>query len=246
MLTRYSDIDAALKDLDLASDRFIARLSHTIALSSDVDDTCETMLRDRLRDSMVVAHIRAAAIWSPDYSLSDSPKRPKVTKQQRDSLREFYDAVSQSSTKKGVKFVRDALKKDLERASQGKAIDAKATLRRAGVSTAKRAGHVARTLLRTQTSLAFNASAWSYAMQDERLWGFEYATARDERVRAAHRAMQGVRYPKDHEFWNHYAPPNGWNCRCGLNPVRRKSRIRAFRGVPEIDSAFLYNPGLMF
>jgi uncharacterized protein with gpF-like domain len=81
------------------------------------------------------------------------------------------------------------------------------------------------------------------------LWGFEYSTAGDERVRASHRPFDGVRYPKEHPFWRQFVPPNGWNCRCGLNPVYygdRDATIKAFRGVPNVPREFRFNPGGIF
>ncbi|MDE5575493.1 MAG: phage head morphogenesis protein [Bacteroidales bacterium] len=42
----------------------------------------------------------------------------------------------------------------------------------------------------------------------------EYVTARDERVREEHRALDGTILPIDDPFWTQYYPPNGWRCRC--------------------------------
>lgn len=41
-----------------------------------------------------------------------------------------------------------------------------------------------------------------------------YVTVGDDRVRPAHRLLEGVVRPVDDPFWNIYYPPNGWNCRC--------------------------------
>lgn len=41
-----------------------------------------------------------------------------------------------------------------------------------------------------------------------------YVTARDERVREAHKILHGVTLPIDDPFWDEYLPPNGYNCRC--------------------------------
>ncbi|MGK2898122.1 MAG: phage head morphogenesis protein, partial [Burkholderiaceae bacterium] len=41
-----------------------------------------------------------------------------------------------------------------------------------------------------------------------------YRTMQDERVRASHRAWDGVVLPVDAPFWNTHYPPNGWRCRC--------------------------------
>jgi len=44
----------------------------------------------------------------------------------------------------------------------------------------------------------------------------EYQTAGDDRVRAAHQKLDGIILPVDHPFWQRYAPPNAWGCRCTI------------------------------
>lgn len=46
-----------------------------------------------------------------------------------------------------------------------------------------------------------------------------YETAGDERVRASHKALDGVVKPVGSPFWDQNAPLNGWNCRCDLVQV---------------------------
>lgn len=41
-----------------------------------------------------------------------------------------------------------------------------------------------------------------------------YQTAGDNKVRATHRALDGIIRHISDEFWDTYYPPNGWNCRC--------------------------------
>ena len=43
---------------------------------------------------------------------------------------------------------------------------------------------------------------------------WEYTTARDGRVREAHRMIDGVILPWDDPRWKKIYPPNGWRCRC--------------------------------
>ncbi len=33
-------------------------------------------------------------------------------------------------------------------------------------------------------------------------------------MREEHAALDGITLPPSDKFWNHYLPPNGWNCRC--------------------------------
>ncbi|HUV66987.1 MAG TPA: phage minor head protein [Sedimentisphaerales bacterium] len=78
------------------------------------------------------------------------------------------------------------------------------------------------TIFRTQTATAYAAGRWQ-ANQDpaiqEILWGYEYSTAGDDRVRLEHAALEGIVLPKDDPQWASIAPPNGWSCRCTLMEV---------------------------
>lgn len=262
MLSKWSDLNAALSDLDRAGEAFIVRLSQDAeALSfSAVDKELSTRIADRLRDSMVLSHLRAKAIWTPTRDIScavDSKEKSirlalrDANKRERSALSEFYDSIARSATTQAMSRVRQTLAADVVAAAKGEPVDAKKSLRALGISVGKRASPLVKTLLRTQTSMAFNTSAWASAQEaGDELWGYEYTTASDERVRASHQAIGGTRYPKDHPFWERYAPPNGWNCRCGLDPVFRRQRGRArtvpFRGRPEVDPSFQFNAGKIF
>lgn len=48
----------------------------------------------------------------------------------------------------------------------------------------------------------------------------KYSTVGDDRVREAHAAMDGVIKHLDDPFWDVWWPPNGWNCRCTVIPMR--------------------------
>ncbi len=50
----------------------------------------------------------------------------------------------------------------------------------------------------------------------------KYSTAHDERVRPAHKKLDGITLPVDDPFWDKYYPPNGWGCRCNVVSVRKK------------------------
>jgi SPP1 gp7 family putative phage head morphogenesis protein len=70
------------------------------------------------------------------------------------------------------------------------------------------------TVFRTNVSIAYNAgrvNANSDPAVQEILWGYEYLTVGDDRVRPTHAAMDGVRAPKDDPFWKENMPPNGYN-----------------------------------
>lgn len=59
------------------------------------------------------------------------------------------------------------------------------------------------------------ASSYRRLMRQTKLFPFwEYTTARDARVREAHRLLDGVILPWDDVRWKKIYPPNGWRCRC--------------------------------
>ena len=72
-------------------------------------------------------------------------------------------------------------------------------------------------IFRTNFQIAHNAGEWNAYQQpviDEILWGYQYTTVGDDRVRGEHAELEGVTLPKDDPFWLEFWPPNGWGCRC--------------------------------
>lgn len=104
-------------------------------------------------------------------------------------------------------------------------------------------------IFRTQSQIAYQAGRWK-ADQDpdiqEILWGYEYATVEDVRVRPEHVALQGTILPKDNDFWTVFWPPNGWSCRCQVLPVFEKTRIKNPPKNIQPDEGFSFNPGIVF
>ena len=105
------------------------------------------------------------------------------------------------------------------------------------------------TLFRAQTQIAYNAGRWQ-ADQDpavqEILWGYEYSTVGDDRVRATHAALDGIRLRKTDPFWDRFWPPNGWGCRCIVVPLFEEVAERPPKVLVEPDRAFDFNPGMVF
>lgn len=59
------------------------------------------------------------------------------------------------------------------------------------------------------------ASSYRRLQRQKQIFPYwEYVTARDARVREAHRLLDGVILSCDDELWNKIYPPNGWRCRC--------------------------------
>jgi SPP1 gp7 family putative phage head morphogenesis protein len=72
------------------------------------------------------------------------------------------------------------------------------------------------------------ASKWGEFSSSERFM-LQYRTAGDNRVRPEHEALNTITLLKEDPFWNHYTPPNGWNCRCTVVEVLKDK-------FPESDS----------
>ena len=117
--------------------------------------------------------------------------------------------------------------------------------------------HLIETQARTQTQLAYTAGRLKAneapEIQDV-LWGYEYITVGDDRVRPSHAALDGLRLPKDHPRWKEIMPPCGYNCRCTVIEVFKDEKIATINDVPEYvdvngervrsgaDEGFGFNP----
>lgn len=111
------------------------------------------------------------------------------------------------------------------------------------------------TIFRTQTQIAYASGKYKTERQDpdieEILWGYRYVTTGDDRVRPTHWALEGVTLPKDHVFWEHFYPPNGWNCRCQAIPLFTPALIiyppTEINGIPiSPDKGFNWHAGRVF
>lgn len=110
------------------------------------------------------------------------------------------------------------------------------------------------TIYRTQAQLAYSAGRFQtdqHPAIQEILWGYLYKTVGDSRVRPAHRILDGVTLPKDHEFWLYFWPPNSWNCRCSVISLFEERKIvlppTGWEDLLFEDAKdFSFNPGLVF
>lgn len=66
------------------------------------------------------------------------------------------------------------------------------------------------------------AAKWEQFSEDGDRYYLQYRTAKDDKVRPEHAALDGVTLPMSDSFWETYYPPNGWNCRCTAVQVRKQ------------------------
>ena len=66
------------------------------------------------------------------------------------------------------------------------------------------------------------AAKWEQFSEDGDRYHLQYRTAKDDKVRPEHAALDGVTLPMSDSFWETYYPPNGWNCRCTVVQVRKQ------------------------
>jgi len=135
----------------------------------------------------------------------------------------------------------------------------RASLDSAGIATDK--PYLLETLVRTQIQVAYSAGQWNANQDpviDDMLWGYEYVTAGDDRVRPNHDALDGVRLPKDDPMWSEIFPPNGTSCRCDALEIYKDETELATSNAPlaevEVDGVMVkpgpdvgwnFNPGMI-
>jgi len=72
----------------------------------------------------------------------------------------------------------------------------------------------------TAKSIANHTRDWIRYQQNKDIYkNLRYKTVGDARVREPHQMLNDVVKPIDHAFWNIYYPPNGWRCRCYVEPT---------------------------
>ena len=117
--------------------------------------------------------------------------------------------------------------------------------------------HLLETYYRTGVQSAYQGGRWQSAQDPDIasiLWGYEYSTVGDSRVREEHAMLEGTTLPKKHPFWQQYYPPNGWNCRCTAleifsldkgvpKGVKMKNPPKDYNTVIK-DKRFIGNPGV--
>ena len=224
-------------------------------------------VRRELRDAQVAAHLVAVArvrkqaklpaslqlalpSGSPGYStsLADTLSRFRnITSDQIQALESRYD---QSTLK-----VLQTLSTDLTarvRMALNDAVESQVTPRVAVANFFSKQGltdsnfYYFENLLRTQTQLVYGAARWEEYQNpiiDEILWGYEYLTVGDERVREEHAILEGTKLPKDDSFWYSFFHLSWYNWRCQAVPVFDKEAEKQPPKDAKPDKGFDFNPG---
>lgn len=180
-------------------------------------------------------------------------KRTELTPVDIEFLREKYGAVALEVTKNlGAVVEEKAMKAVKEIIHEGLHItEAKQVMRHAFDAAGVTPGHkgLTETLVRTNIQLAYAAGKWTINQEDsiqEILWGYEYFTVGDDRVRDNHDMLEGTRAPKNDPIWDEIWPPNGYNCRCQVIEVFDSSTpVPAPEGAGA-DKDFDFNSGKIF
>ena len=78
-------------------------------------------------------------------------------------------------------------------------------------------GYRAETIYRTNLQTAYQVGRYEQMTDPDILemrpyW--MYVAVMDDRTRPEHAALNGKVFPADDPFWDHWYPPNGYNCRC--------------------------------
>lgn len=96
------------------------------------------------------------------------------------------------------------------------------------------------TIFETNMRVSYAAGHWARFERHKATRPFlRYVAILDERTRPHHRRMHNLVLPVDHPFWNEWAPPNGWGCRCTLQQLSQRDVDRL---VAEGEELFFEPP----
>ena len=92
-------------------------------------------------------------------------------------------------------------------------------LDKAGITSKRRA----ELIFRTNMGSAYAAGRFAQMKKvAARRPYWRYVAVSDRRTRPGHRALHGLVYPHDHEFWSNFYPPNGFLCRCSVQSLSER------------------------
>ncbi|PZR89648.1 MAG: hypothetical protein DI537_20605 [Stutzerimonas stutzeri] len=86
------------------------------------------------------------------------------------------------------------------------------------------------TIFNTNLRVSYAAGHWASFVRNKATRPYlRYVCVLDERTRPAHRVRHNLVLPVDHPYWNAWAPPCGWNCRCTLQALSERDILRLQR-----------------
>jgi SPP1 gp7 family putative phage head morphogenesis protein len=89
-------------------------------------------------------------------------------------------------------------------------------------------------LLRVHGQEAYSAAAWRVMDRQRQVFKYwQYQTMGDARVRAEHKALDGITLPANSPFWQRHFPPWDWGCRCIAIPISDSSLADEKRRNPD-------------
>lgn len=79
------------------------------------------------------------------------------------------------------------------------------------------------TIFETNMRVSYAAGHWAGFERNKAARPFlRYVCVLDDRTRPAHRARHNLVLPVDHPYWDKWAPPCGWGCRCTLQSLSQR------------------------
>jgi SPP1 gp7 family putative phage head morphogenesis protein len=128
-----------------------------------------------------------------------------VTKDLVQQLRDHIQNEAKSAAASGTTL------KDFAKKAQG-------MIKRAGLDPAN--PFKLETIFRTNLNTYYTNGRWIQIQQMKDTFPYiQYNAILDGATRPNHATMNGRVYPADHDIWDIWLPPNGFNCRCSITPV---------------------------
>jgi len=139
--------------------------------------------------------------------------------------------------------IRTIVKQDLSESKSIKLLNKR--LKVMGLSVEKTG--VVQVWIRTAISISVNTARWAATRNNPNVWGYQYVTMRDDRVRPAHKELEGYTRKKEDPDWLIIWPPNSWNCRCQTVALLEKQRqSRKIKNISRlVDEEFIGVPILL-
>lgn len=197
-------------DLDKASEALLKRVwAGAVEFDSEVFQAMSAILMDGLTAGWLnKKKIQLAYRNTSDFSIKyDAPDWETIT-QMEANLFKFSAAKTLAMVNELNKLLPDS--KTFGEFSQ---------------KAAKVTGEYNVRTLRTEYNFAWqtaqNAAEYHRMVAEKDVYPYwQYITAGDSRVRPAHAALDKMTFKADDPAFSKIYPPNGWNCRCYVKPIR--------------------------